>query len=137
MQARLALGKETCSPLHQLPEYVTLAALLSVNTSKLPEITLPKDCQWHYACLQPQIACNGKKADRIWCCSLGHFGLPCLAGRIQLSVVSQCKANFRLQLTHHHPHHTSSKCPHGFWTIAQLQSPHMPAATATRHVVTM
>ncbi len=68
---------------------------------------------------------------------LGDFGLPCLAGSIQLKVVSQCKANFRLQLTHHHPHHTSSKCPHGFWTIAQLQSPHMPAATATRHVVTM
>ena len=86
LQARLALGKESCSPLHQLPELVTLGAL-SVN-SKLPEITLPKDYQWHYACLWPQTACNAHKPDGIWCCSLSHFCLPCLTIRFQLNVVS-------------------------------------------------
>ena len=56
-------------------------------------------------------------------------------------ISAQCgqlvQASSKVQLTHHHSHHTSSKCPHGFWTIAQLESLHMPAATATRYVVTM
>ncbi len=56
---------------------------LTVNTSKLPETTLPKDCRWHCACLWPQTACNAQKPDRTWCCSWAISA--CLALQSELS----------------------------------------------------